>query len=292
MNKSCLFVPDFASFSTLFMTPSLLVLNDFYRPANHALAYADQLAVTIGGRLVLLHVRHGFTPQSEQLTGTLADLDTEGINLAFTSLERWLNAPAVAEIGHGSVLEAVARVIGRYHPMLIVLSRNDAGYASDELLTPLALSLLRTTPHPLLMVPDMPAAVPAPRRILLAVDDEPFSLGEYTGEVRNLLDALPAAITVLHVLPPGRPDDAPDQPLEWVRRTGLTDDLVPLMCHSRVSASHPAEGILRVAASQEFDLVALVARPRSFLGRLFHRSVTAQVLLHSPIPVLVLPASE
>jgi nucleotide-binding universal stress UspA family protein len=36
--------------------------------------------------------------------------------------------------------------------------------------------------------------------------------------------------------------------------------------------------------------VVLIARRRSFMGSLFHHSVTAQVLLLSKIPVLVLPA--
>jgi nucleotide-binding universal stress UspA family protein len=273
------------------MALSLLVLTDFYEPSNHALVYADRLAVAIGGRLVLLHVRHGFTPESEQLTGTLVGIDNEAIRLAFTGLERWLNAPAVAEIGYGPITEAVGRAIERYHPTLIVLSRNNAGYASDEVLTHLALALLHTISYPMLMVPDLPAPVPTPRRVLLAVDGEPFRLGAYAGEVRNLLDALPAAVTVLHVMPPGHVEDYPDQPLEWVRSTGLTSNLAPLTRYHGVSAPHPAEGILRVAATPDFDLVALVARPRSFLGHLFHRSVTAQVLLHSPVPVLVLPAS-
>jgi nucleotide-binding universal stress UspA family protein len=37
-------------------------------------------------------------------------------------------------------------------------------------------------------------------------------------------------------------------------------------------------------------MVVLIARPRSLLCDLFHGSVTAHVLLHSPVPVLVLPA--
>lgn len=49
--------------------------------------------------------------------------------------------------------------------------------------------------------------------------------------------------------------------------------------------------ILQAVASGGFDWVVLVARPRSFLGELFHRGVMAHVLLHSPIPVLVLPAA-
>ena len=273
------------------MALSLLVLTDFYQPADHALAYADRLAVATGARLVLLHVRHDAILDSEQLTGTLADVDTEAINLAFASLERELAAPAVAEMGHGPLPEAIERAIRQHHPTLIVLGHTNAGSNPDERITPLALALLRTAPYPMLVVPEMPTAPPAPRRVLLAVDDEPFSLGAYTGEVRNLLDALAAALTVLHVTPTGQSEDYPDQPLEWVRRAGLASDLTTLTRHRRVSAPHPAEGVLRVAGTQEFDLVTLVARPRSFLGRLFHHSVTAQVMLNSPIPVLVLPAS-
>ena len=142
------------------------------------------------------------------------------------------------------------------------------------------------------MVPASPAVLPAPHRVLLAVDGEPFTLGPYAGTVRHLLDALPAALTVLHVRPPGSADELPSQALESVQRTGLADDLAELSHHRSVSAPHPAGGILRVAGSAEFDLVALIARPRSFLGRLFHHSVTAQVLLHSPIPVLILPVLE
>ncbi|WP_210521181.1 universal stress protein [Hymenobacter terricola] len=274
------------------MALSLLVLTDFTQPADHALAYADRLAGAVGARLVLLHVRRDAILDPEQLSGTLAGLDTEAIRLAFASLERGLTAPAVAEAGHGLVAEAVARAVRQHQPTLIVLGRTEAGNTPDELLTPLALALLRTIPHPLLVVPESPATPPAPRRVLLAVDGEPFTLGPYTGAVRRLLDALPAALTVLHVLPPGSAEELPRQALESVQRTGLADDLTELTRHRRVSAPHPAEGILRVAGSAEFDLVALIARPRSFLGRLFHHSVTAQVLLHSPIPVLMLPAME
>ena len=274
------------------MALSLLVLTDFYQPADHALAYADRLATAVGARLVLLHVHRDAILDPELLSGTLADLDIEAINLAFASLVRELAAPAVAEIGHGLVTEAVARAVRQHQPTLIVLGRADAGNTPDELLTPLALDLLGTVPYPMLVVPESPISPSAPRSVLLAVDGEPFTLGQYTGTMRQLFDALSAALTVLHVLPPGSPDELPGQALDSVLRTGLADDLAVLTRHRRVFAPHPAEGILRVAAPPEFEVTALIARPRSFLSRLFHRSVTAQVLLHSVIPVLVLPAIE
>ena len=274
------------------MTLSLLVLTDFTHPAEHALAYADRLASAIGARLVLLHVHRDALLDPEQLSGTLPDLDTEAIQLAFASLKRGLIAPAVAEIGHGLVADAVAQAVSQHRPTLIVLGRTEAGNTPDELLTPLGLTLLRTLPYPLLVVPAKPASLPVPRRVLLAVDGEAFTLGPHAGPVRQLLDALPAVLTVLHVLPSGSADELPGQALESVQRTGLADDLAGLAHARYVHAPHPAEGILRVARSAEFDLVALVARPRSFLGKLFHHSVTAQVLLHSALPVLVLPATE
>lgn len=162
------------------MALSLLVLTDFTQPADHALAYADRLAVVIGVRLVRLHVRRDAILDPEQLSGTLTDLDTEAINRAFARLERGLTAPAVAEIGRGLVAEAVARAVRQHQPTLIVLGRTEAGTTPDELLNPLAVALLRTIPHPLLLVPASPTTL-CPRRVLLAVDGEPFTLGSYTG---------------------------------------------------------------------------------------------------------------
>ena len=57
------------------------------------------------------------------------------------------------------------------------------------------------------------------------------------------------------------------------------------------AAHDPAAGVLRAVAEAQADLLILIARPRSFLGRLFHRSVTAQVLRGCPVPVLLVPAA-
>ena len=74
-----------------------------------------------------------------------------------------------------------------------------------------------------------------------------------------------------------------------MQSTGLTLELsAPRV--QQVVVTDPAEGILTAARAADYDAVVLLARRRSVLGRLFHRSVTARVLLHSKLPVLVLPA--
>jgi nucleotide-binding universal stress UspA family protein len=128
-----------------------------------------------------------------------------------------------------------------------------------------------------------------PRRLLLAVDEEHFSLGEHMGLVHHFLAALGTQLTLLHVAA-HQSTMADRAALEAVERTGLSLDLLPTTFQHFQHAS-PAEGILQVAANGQFDMVALIARPRSFLGDLFQCSVTARVMLHSPVPVLVLPAA-
>lgn len=269
------------------MSISLLVLTDFYQPANHALNYANALAHAIGAQLVLLHIERDSPLDPERLTGTLVTMDTEATNLAFQSLTSNLTVPVLAEIGHGQLTDAVAASVARHQPVLVVLGRSDTDEIPDELVSGTALDLLRTSRQPMLVVPPHAAVAPLPRQVLLAADTETFSLGSYTSLVRHIFNALHAQLTVLHVGPTAATNGT--SATEAVERTGLTIDLPPIKIRGLVH-DNPADGILQVAASGEYDMVVLIARPRSFLGDLFHHSVTAQVLLHSPVPVLVLPA--
>jgi nucleotide-binding universal stress UspA family protein len=271
------------------MALSLLVLTDFFKPADRALAYADTLATAIRARLVVLHVRRDALLDPEHLTGRVDTLGQEAIDVALSTMMQELVAPATAEVGHGRVAEAVANALGRHQPALVVLGHRNTDSMADELVSTAALDILRTAPQPMLVVP-VGAALTVPRRLLLALDAEPFSLGGHTGLVRQFFDALPAELTVLHV-GAGREQATAGTAaaVAALERTGLTIDLgrgLPTRCLVHAT---PAGGILAAAATGEYDMVVVVARPRSFLGALFHRSVTAHLLLHSPLPVLVLP---
>ena len=273
------------------MALSLLVLTDFFQPADHALTYADALAGAISAELVLLHVRRDSVLDSEYLTGRVDALSQEAIDLALASLTRKLSAPVVAEVAHGQVANAVADILRRHQPALVVLGHRNTDAMPDELVSTAALDILRTAPQPMLVVPGRAAAT-VPQRVLWALDAKMFSLGAHAVLVRHLLDALHAKLTVLYV---GSDEVSTaagtDTAREALERTGLTLNLTTGTRTQGLVHATPAGGILQAVAGGGFDWVVLVAPPRSFLGDLFHRSVTAHVLLHSPIPVLVLPAA-
>ncbi|MBH8567459.1 universal stress protein [Microvirga sp. STS02] len=270
------------------MTASLLILTDFFQAANQALDYATNLARPLHARLVLLHVRRDSALDPEALTGNFSNLSKEAVALALSSVARGLPVPVVAEVGYGRVEVAVADAVARHHPALIVLGRPDHSDLPDELVQTTSLELLRHSPYPMLVVPHLMMTSSAPpRRVLMAVDGEPFSLGAHAGTMQEIFTKLKAEVTVLNVSA-GRHELDPAA-LESVRQTGLLLDLAP--AHARtVTNANPVRGILQVAQPHDFDLLVVVARERSFLGKLFHRSVTAQLLLDSALPVLVLPA--
>ena len=272
------------------MTPSLLVLTDFFQAANRALDYATNLAEPLGARLVLLHVRRDSILDPEIFTGRLSNLSKEAIGLALNSVAHSLAVPVVAEVGHGSVADAAADAATRHHPTLLVLGRPDYSHEPDELVHTTCLDILRLAPYPMLVVPHGVVSTAAPRRVLLAADGEPFALGKFSSPVHTMLKTLKAELTVLHVQSEENSENFAPLALETVRRAGLADGLPPM--HSLTAVNpNPGSGILAAVEPGDFDLVVLIARPRSFLNQLFHHSVTAEVLLHSTIPVLILPAS-
>jgi len=267
------------------MTPTLLVLTDFSPAANRACDYATSLAVALAARLVLLHVRPDSGLDPKALGSKRTALSVSAAELALDSLVRSSPVPAVAELAHGRVLPAVTEALSRHQPNLVVLGRPDCDDLPDETPTTTALQILQHAPYPMLVVPPTRPSVAPPRCLRLAADGEAFTLGGFAGSARHLLGALQAKLTVVHCAPYFKLSNAP---LESVLQTGMALDL-PQPRTLQVVNTNPVKGILSAAQPADCDLLVMLARRRSRVSHLFHRSLTARVMLHCPVPVLVLP---
>jgi nucleotide-binding universal stress UspA family protein len=64
-------------------------------------------------------------------------------------------------------------------------------------------------------------------------------------------------------------------------RVGVTAETL------HIPNAQPAEAIIEAAKSRNCSLIAMASHGRRGLGRLVLGSVTAEVLAHSPVPVLV-----
>jgi nucleotide-binding universal stress UspA family protein len=271
--------------------PSIVVLTDFFAVSNRALSYAAGLAVPLKASLLLLHSRHDKLLAPAEFASRHT---SEGeLNTAY-ALEKLAAGQPVTTgvvISGFSLAEAVQDVVGLHPPLFVVLSRTGAEPSPEDLVTESAMDLLRHSPYPLLVIPPAGWDAFPPRRLLLAVDGAPFSLVAYRDVLSQLLHATQGTLRLVQVTDNDETPPSAAAVLDTVRTNDLVNELAQDSLH-QVFQHTVVGGILREAAGQQADMLVVIARHHSLLGGLFHRSVTAQLLRESAIPVLVLPAAE
>jgi len=276
------------------MALSLIVFAGFYPPARRAIVYADHLAQAVNGRLVLLHINRAslFDPNDLVAQGYhQEELARQTDTAAILSRQaEGLLATATVEVAT-DLLPTVAQDLAlRYQPALFVLSQADDDRPGAADLLTSCVDILRAGSYPLLVVSATAPAGNPPRRILIAADRESFALAPEAEALRPLL-ALPGVeVIVAHVSSGVEDDEGCALALRAVQASGLVDSL-PVPELRGYQHEHYAQGVLAAALDTRADLVVVLARQRSYLGDLFHRSVTAQLLQTCPVPVLVLPTA-
>ncbi|MFD2787201.1 universal stress protein [Hymenobacter rubripertinctus] len=270
------------------MVSPLVVLTDSHAVSNLALAYAAGLAVPLKAELVLLHARYDalLAPVSDAAYVPVSNQTTDQ---ALQQLAAEQPVPTQVDVSERELPEAVRAAIRRHGPLLLVLGRPAGSDAPKELMASTAETLLSTVPYPLLLVPAAGCEALPPRRLLLAVDGEPFVLHPYQDVLRQLLDITGGTLAVVRVADSNHARLGAETVLRTVATNHLTAALNPDHI-AEVADPTVVGGVLAEADRLRADLLVVVARRHSLLGRLFHRSVTAQLIEQSPIPLLVLPA--
>ena len=276
------------------MASPLVVLTDFYAVTNRALSYAAGLAVPLHAQLVLLHVRYDGLPVSEGFDSRHTPPGEAKTKQALLNLAATQTVATTVDVAEGFLPAAVNEAVRRHHPLFVVLARPAAAPEPAELLTSVVQDVLRHAPHPLLLVPTPGEGAPfPPRRLLLAVDGQPFTFNDQDHQevLSQLLHALEGTLDVVHVTDDGQAQPENGAVLATVRANNLVDTFAASRLH-QVYHSSVVEGVLNEAAHQKADILVVVARRHTLLGSLFHESITARLIEQSPIPVLVLPAED
>ncbi|KUG08543.1 universal stress protein [Solirubrum puertoriconensis] len=273
------------------MTPSIIVLTDFFAVSNRALSYAGELAEPLGAQLVLLHVQHDALLDPAEHGTYRAHREERKAAHQLVQLAEQQPVPAVAEISDAFLPDAIRESVEHHHPLMLVLGRPGTAYSPSDLVTGATVDLMRTVHRPLLVVPTVGWGTVPPHRIAVAIDDNPFTIMQQEDLLHRLQGCLGASLNLLHVAPTNEPEPTPESLLKLARTAGISSEIPATHVHT-VHQAETAAGILQAAHEVKADLLVLIARRRSLFGSLFHRSVTAQVVAESPLPVLLLPAAE
>ena len=275
------------------MNPSIVVLTNLSEAAEKTARYAAVLGAPLHAHVTLLHFYQDpvmLAPELAVVAVAQTDRNYADTAAGMQALAQRLPGTTDIMVSTLPMPDAVAEAVQRYHPLFLAMGLSPEHDFLDELLHNLVLPVLRATHQPLLLVPEAAPAPIVPRRVLLVLDVEPFRLNAAGKKLAPLLAAWQAAYTVTHVVDGYEPVTPPRRlALADVRASGVVPPDAPLQLH-QVPDATAADGILQALADTQADLLVLIARPRSFLGRRFHHSVTAEVLRRSPVPVLLVPA--
>jgi nucleotide-binding universal stress UspA family protein len=274
------------------MQPTLVVLTDFSPAGDRACAYAAALAAPLGAALHLVHVfSMPFT--SPRMAVAMHEAIAEHVQEDSWRLQqkaRELPMPASTQVVEADWAGAVAQVLADYQPLLLMagLTATDGPYS--EWLSNRPLPLAHQTGYPLLLVPEnLPqAALHPPRRLLLAVEDQPVQLSPEAQVLGPQFDLLGCQTFVATVLPPDKPTDG-QAGLHAARQCGLASALALAELRKVVDAQ-PASGIWQAADELEADLVVLLDQGHGWAHKVFSGSVIADVSRFSQVPVLLLAA--
>ena len=275
------------------MSPTLVVFAGFYQAARHTVQYANHLAQALHGKLVLLHVKRAsmFDPydhMAESFRQQELNRETDTAAALYRMAEELTTQPTV-EVATDLLPIMAQDLAARHRPALFVLSQPDPARA-DASVAGACAELLQAGHYPLLVVPVAAPADQHPRRILIAADREPFTLADHAQALRQVL-ALPGAeLIVAHVSSGVEDDEGCSAALRAVQLSGLVKGLATPGLRGYQHDDY-AQGVLAAVQDTSADLVVVLARERSYLGELFHHSVTARLLAHCPVPVLVLPVA-
>lgn len=263
----------------------IVVLTDQHARTSPAINFASRLAPVLNADLVLL-------PLALPLPEAVAAPAAAAEGLALARLAHGLPVKATVASSQDLMVADAAHLLSRYHPQLVVLDRPADASTEADALRETVLELLRLAPFPVLVLPAKGHAesVWPPSRLILAADGDPYKLGEAAGVVRQLLRATRGSLTALRVTAPNMPASHHDAVQQTLDAGLVAFPLVPEVLHW--IHQRPADGILAAAASTHAHLLVMVARRRSFWGSVFHQSVTADVMMRSPIPVLLLPTLD
>ena len=275
------------------MSLTLVVFAGFYQAAHHTVQYANNLAQALHGKLVLLHVKRAsmFDPydhMAESFRQQELNRETDTAAALYRMAGELPTQPTV-EVATDLLPIMAQGLAARHRPALFVLSQPDPA-RRDLSVAGACADLLRAGHYPLLVIPPAAPAGQSPRRILIAADREPFTLTDHAQALQQLLTLPGTELIVAHVSSGVEDDEGCSAALRAVQLSGLVEGL-PAPKLRGYEHDNYAGGVFAAVQDTNADLVIVLARERSYLGELFHHSVTAQLLAHCPVPVLVLPVA-
>lgn len=290
------------------MTAKILAPLDGSKVAEGTLPYVENIAINLGGELVLLSVTDPDSPEA----GHLFESYLEHLN---EQMERRLKGATLVhrKVLAGKPAEEIIRYAEEQDVDLIAISSRGLSARGQWVLGSVVNKVIRGTRRPVLLIRGQSGNARVRqealvKRVLVPLD------GSQTGEsaipcTEMLSRAMGSEVVLFHVLrqpapwvgleggmpytmSPEEEESRKAYAISYLEKIGkqLEDKGIKVTC--KIGGGFPAEEILDFAKANSVDLIAMSSHGRSGIRRWVLGSVTAKVLNSGDTAVLVVRASK
>ena len=268
---------------------TILVATDFSPAALNAANYAADMALAINADILLLHVYqipvvYLEVPVALNEEGMMQEAE-KGINKIKNQLTRKTNGKLNMEtdVRVGVFFPELKTVCERIKPYTVVMGSQGTTAAEQLLFGSHAVYAMKHLMWPLITVPPE-ATFSAVKKIGLACDFDKVVDTTPLDEIKLLVNDFNAE---LHVLNTGKKEIFNP---EIIFESGVLQEmLAPVKPNYHfISNQNTDEGIMDFAEKNHIDLLVVLPKRHGLLDKLFHKSHTKQLVLHSHVPVMAL----
>ncbi len=263
----------------------VLILTDFSNTARNAAVYSLKMFADEEVKFTLLNaydMEFSGSPYVMQVKEEMAFESEKGLKQELSILKRACPEAVISAISRfGALIDVVKDFIHANHPDLIVLGCRGESALENFLLGSNAYEIIKNIKAPILVIPKS-VQFKKPDKIVFATDLKDVKKDEVMNPIREIAHRFKSSLLFLNVL-----DD------EYVNRLDAESKIEAHfpdlnLSFNFVDGEEVSKCIQKFVDENDAEMVALVRHDIGFFDRIFHPSVTKQMVLHPEHPMLIL----
>lgn len=268
---------------------TILLPTDFSANSLNAIKFAISVFHSKNTRFVLLNA-YRITPISiEEYVDKIPDFAKEsekGLQKMLTVIKKTfpgkkINIGVLSKLGYP--VEVISKISKREKADLAIMGTKGAGGVKEILMGSITADTIKNVPCPVLAVPEK-AKLADIKTITLATDLKDINNPGVFDPLNWFLKEFGSDLVILHVKKKTkRFHEKIDTEKQMLNSVGLTPHSFYV-----IDESDAVTGIEDFIESRDIDLLAMVSRKHNLLERLFKKSVTKKLAMHTRIPLLIL----
>jgi len=275
----------------------IIVPVDYSEASKNALKYAQYLATYLGLAIEVVHIAiepyEPFYPYYDIITPKFLLKKRAKLQKFVLQSQIVQKASAVSSIqidsfvGMGNAINEIIKISQRDDVEMILMGTTGAGGLMGRLFGSVSSKVAQRSSSPVLLIPPSIQEFKIFNQILYACHYLSFT-EKLLKRIRQFTRRFDAAIHWVHINNASTDQDAmiDNQILKMLFNKYYPEVELPLVT---IDERDIWAGLTHYAQLKDIDLIVLGSPHRNFLGQLFHRSLTKQMVLRAQRPILVLP---